>query len=359
MNEPGPREVDDGNGLLLVDKPSGVTSFRIVDHVRKALLREQPELDRPEAPDGRRPRKQRPRFKCGHAGTLDPLATGLLLVLTGKGSRLSTFLLGLDKSYLATVRFGCTTDTLDRDGRPQAMVPAPESVERVRDSLDAFRGRQEQVPPLISALKQNGRPLYERVRRGQDVAPPPPRAIEITRLEVAAERWGVAAETQPGVEAAQAELTAADGLIYEIDLLVHCSSGTYIRSLARDLGRTAGSEGLVQALRRLSVGPFSVDGAVTDVLACTGADLAGRLRPLAAALPHLPAMTVSAEEAAGLRQGRQPQQDWLERLSTPPLAAGKSGPLFTLLDEDGRLVAVAELATETGEAKLAAVIPVT
>jgi tRNA pseudouridine55 synthase len=326
--------LDPSGGVLLVDKPAGVTSFAVVNAVRKTLVRAYPDLvPQRQAAGGPRP----PRFKCGHAGTLDPLATGLLVVLVGKASRLSHFLLGLDKTYAATVVFGTATDSLDADGEVVATAPVPADPAVLAAVLDRFRGEISQVPPVISALKQDGQPLYKLVRAGKDVVVPAARTVTIDRLELTAVRWA--------------------GPARAADFVVGCSSGTYIRSLARDIAAAAGTVGHIGALRRLAIGPFAVGDAVTGVMTMNGAELAGHLRPAAAALPHVPSLTVTDDEAARLRQGGQPLPAWLDRLDGPPVAVGKSDPLFCMLDGMGRLVAVGRLEPGTNTPSLAMGIP--
>lgn len=329
------------DGILLIDKPSGMTSFAVVKHVRRVLIQASPDLVS-RRDQGRRPAggPKPPRFKCGHAGTLDPLATGLLIVLVGKGSRLSPFLLGLDKTYAATVRFGVGTDTLDREGEVVCTAPAPASPENVTACLAGFRGDILQIPPVISALKKDGQPLYKLARSGQDVPEPDARPVTIHRLEMTGSRWGI----------------PADDPVHEVDLEVGCSSGTYIRSLARDLARAAGSEGHIHSLRRLTVGPFAVADAVSGVMEQDGESLVRALRPLSAALPQVPAVTLDEDEAAAVRLGQQPRADWLERMEEEPSATGKAGRLFRMLDGAGDLVSVGKLDDETGEPRIAAVI---
>lgn len=330
------------NGILLVDKPAGVTSFAVVNHVRRALVTAYPQLTARGRGIKRQPGQPKPpKFKCGHAGTLDPLATGLLVVLVGKGSRLSPFLMGLDKSYGATIRFGLTTDTLDRDGQVMSQCDVPQSVEVVLACLDRFQGPINQVPPLISALKRNGQPLYKLARSGQDVPEPEARPVTIGGIQPTGQRWG---ESQ------------AEDTVYELDLDVTCSSGTYIRSLARDLAQAAGTEGIIQQLRRLTVGPFSVTDAVTGVMDLSGEALAEHMLPLAAALPDVPFLSLSDVETDQVHEGGQPDPSWLERLSGDPVPSGKHGRLFRLLDPGGDLVAVCQLDDETNAPKLMAVI---
>ena len=179
-------------GILLVDKPSGVTSFTVVNHIRRELVQAFPDLAGRRGRDRRPPGAPKPpRFKCGHAGTLDPLATGLLIILVGKGSRLAPFLIGMDKTYAATVRFGTGTDSLDREGEVVCTAPVPDSPEKVAGCLDGFRGDIMQIPPVISALKKNGQPLYKLARSGQDVPEPDARPVMIHRLGMTGSRWGV------------------------------------------------------------------------------------------------------------------------------------------------------------------------
>jgi tRNA pseudouridine55 synthase len=327
-------------GLLLIDKPQDITSFKVVDHVRRLLLATDPALTPARGPRGRgQPRP--PRFKCGHAGTLDPMATGLLIVLVGKGSRLSPFLLGQDKTYAATISFGVSTDTLDRMGQPTEQAPVPPTPVGLEEVLEGFRGPILQVPPLISALKKDGQPLYKRVRLGQEVEEPAARPVTIRQLELQAVRWGL----------------QADGTrVHEADLRVHCSSGTYVRSLARDVAQAWDTVGHLSALRRLDIGPFAVSDAVTGVLAASGEELLSQMLPLSAALPQTPTLVLNIEEAEAIRQGGQPGPDWLMRLDTAPVVVGKSAPLFRLVDGAGDLVAVGRL-DETGTPATALVIP--
>jgi tRNA pseudouridine55 synthase len=326
------------DGILLVDKPTGVTSFAVVNHIRRQLVQFFPELERKRRRSPGEPKP--PRFKCGHAGTLDPLATGLLIVLVGKGSRLAPFLMGLDKTYAATVRFGTGTDTLDRLGEVVASQPVPASPEVVAECLADFRGEIQQVPPIFSALKKDGQTLYKLARSGQEVAEPEAREVTIHRLEMTDARWE----------------GSADDIPHEVDLMVTCSSGTYIRSLARDLARAAGSEGHLHQLRRLTVGPFAVADGLSDVLEREGQGLAAALLPLSAALPHVPALILEEDEVAAVRQGQQPQVPWLEALDAEPPVAGKAGRLFRMLDGSGDLVAVGRLEEGTGLPRIAAVI---
>lgn len=276
------------SGVLVIDKPSGPTSFAIVAHVRRRL--------------GVR--------KVGHGGTLDPLASGVLPICLGEGTKLAPFLLAGDKEYEATVRFGVATDTYDVTGRVVAEKPTDGlTAAAIEAALASFVGEHEQIPPIYSALKRAGRPLYAYARAGEAVPPPPPRRIEITRLD----------------------LVAFDAP-NEARLRVACSKGTYVRSLAHDLGDALGTGAHLTALRRTRSGPFTVDDAIppsqvgTDPLPVIG---------LAQALRHLRAVTVSDAVARALWQGQT--VPWNRVTELPP----GSGPV-RLLTGSGELIAVAE-----------------
>ena len=314
------------SGLLLVDKPAGVTSHTVAGRVLHAIAADFPEL---------RARKKRGggpatmRFRTGHAGTLDPLATGLLLVLLGRASRLTPYLVGLDKTYLATVRFGAATDTLDADGEVTATAPPPATPDAVRAVLDRFTGPILQAPPIYSALKRDGKTLHREARAGHDVSEPDPRPVTIHGLKVLAARWDL---PQP-----------------ELDLEVACSSGTYVRSLARDIALAAGSLGHLGALRRTVVGPFRVDEALPGVMEARGLDMVRAALPLGQALPHLPHVVLDAAAASGVRQGRQPETGWF--------AAVGEAACVALKDAAGDLVAVAGRMEDDGW-RLETVLPV-
>ena len=305
------------HGILLVDKPAGKTSRDVVERIQKTLM-----------PGGRRRRRGAPRFRCGHAGTLDPLATGLLIILVGTGTRLSHYLLGHDKSYLAQLVFGATTDTLDSDGSITEHITPDFDLTSLDAALVKRRGLQNQIPPMISAIKVQGKPLYRRVRDGEEVAPPEPRPVTILELERTSDL--VQDDSQPALA--------------HTEVRVRCSSGTYIRSLARDLGDDLATCAHIGALRRLDIGEFQVSDALS------GADLGDRdkvlaaLMPLNEALPETPCHDVTNTEAEGLRCGHQPLEDWLERLESPPasLVAGQVR-LWRMADTKGALVALGRM----------------
>lgn len=283
------------NLVLVVDKPSGITSFDVVRRVRRAAGLRQ----------------------IGHGGTLDPLASGVLPVCLGEATKLAQFLLDADKEYEVSVRLGVETDTDDAAGRPIGQHDTSGVDEAaVRAALGAFRGTIRQIPPVFSALKRGGRPLYAYARAGEPIPALTPRTVVVHALELL-EYAG------PGA----------------LSLRVRCSKGTYVRALARDLGRTLGVGGHVTALRRTRSGPFSLTearplGEVLDAL--VAGDPAGlpAVSP-AAALAHLEARVVEAATASDLRAGRRVTWGVVAGEGTTPQR-------LRLLDGAGDLVAVAE-----------------
>ncbi|WP_136053635.1 tRNA pseudouridine(55) synthase TruB [Microbacterium sp. K24] len=276
-------------GILLVDKPAGLTSHDVVARTRRAF--------------GTR--------KVGHAGTLDPMATGLLVIGIEGATRLLTYVVGADKTYEATIRLGQTTGTDDADGEIVSHA-APDAWETVTDDaivagITTLTGEISQVPSAVSAIKVDGRRAYDRVRAGEDVVLAA-RDVVVSRFEVVAKREG-------------------EGFL-DLDVVVDCSSGTYIRALARDLGAGLGVGGHLTSLRRTRVGPFDVADAVgLDDLAD-----ARTLTPAQAASRILPPLPVSADEARDLRHGK--------RLSNQ--APRLEGTLAAAIDDEGSLVGIVE-----------------
>ena len=276
------------SGIVLLDKPKGLSSNAALQKVKRAT--------------GAR--------KAGHAGTLDPLATGMLPILLGEATKIAAALLHQDKAYRVLCRLGQSTDTYDAEGEITAQRPVPDlDAERLRPLLARFTGRIRQQAPAYSAIKQDGQPLYRRVRRGEAVQAPV-REVDIRCIEI---------ESLSGVE---------------LGLRVECGSGTYIRSLAHDLGEVLGCGAHVQALRRLWVEPFR-----DQPMLSLDQVLAGELRvvPALAGLAGWPRVVLSEVEHAHLRQGRAPERSGL---APGPLAAvAPDGRLAGLLDAgiDGRL----------------------
>jgi tRNA pseudouridine55 synthase len=260
-------------GLLLVDKPTGVTSHDVVDGVRRRL--------------GTR--------KVGHAGTLDPLATGLLLVGVGRATRLLRFLSGLDKSYEGTARLGAETDTLDAEGeivRTAEVLITRADVER---ALSTLVGESMQAPPAYSAVKVGGVSLHRAARRGEAIEAPA-RPIRVDAFE----------------------LLEFDGL--DVEFRVVCSSGTYVRVLVADVGRALGCGAHLTRLRRTRIGPFPVEQSrAPDELA--------EPLPVEVAVRHLPRLDLEEDEARAAANGR-------------PLGPAGIEGFYGVYAPDGRLVAV-------------------
>ncbi len=279
-------------GILLVDKPGGLTSHDVVARTRRAF--------------GTR--------KVGHAGTLDPMATGLLVIGIEGATRLLTYIVGADKTYTATIRLGERTTTDDAEGEivARADEPAWASVTdaAIAAGIRALTGAISQVPSSVSAIKVDGRRAYDRVRAGEDVVLAA-RQVTVSRFDVVADRAG-------------------DG-VRDLDVIVDCSSGTYIRALARDLGEALGVGGHLTALRRTRVGGFEVtDAASLDTLAD-----ATLLTPADAARRVMPILEVTADEARDLRHGKR-LHGQAERLTASEVAAvDPAGELVGILERRG------------------------
>lgn len=287
------------SGILLVDKPGGITSHDVVARSRRAF--------------GTR--------KIGHAGTLDPMATGLLVLGIEGATRLLTFLVGLDKTYEATIRLGQATTTDDAEGQvvetaaPDALAAATE--QRIADGIAVLTGRISQVPSTYSAIKVDGRRAYDLARSGQEV--------ELKAREVTIDRFAVRDMRRVGLE--------AGGEAVDLDVVIDCSSGTYIRALARDLGAGLGVGGHLTMLRRTRIGPFDLaDAAPIDALAPDSRPVATLLDPAEVAARVLGRFDVTADEARDLRHGK--------RLAGA--AERMSGSTAAAIDPDGRLVGILE-----------------
>ncbi|MBO3087526.1 tRNA pseudouridine(55) synthase TruB [Cellulomonas dongxiuzhuiae] len=290
----GPRRPTADDGVLVVDKPAGWTSHDVVARVRRLASTR----------------------KVGHAGTLDPMATGVLVIGVGRATRLLTYVTGADKDYAATVRLGVTTTTDDAEGE---VVARADAAHVTRADLDvqvaALTGDLLQVPSSVSAIKVDGRRAYALVRAGEEV-------------ELAARPVHVARFAVRDVRAAQDDGAA----VLDVDVEVTCSSGTYVRALARDLGTVLGVGGHLTALRRTRVGGFGLEQARTlDELAATPEDVAVTVLPLAdAARAVLPARELTEAEARALSYGQ----------GVDP-ADEHAGPIAALAP-DGTLVAIVE-----------------
>jgi len=261
------------DGVLIIDKPPVLTSHDVVARVRKIT--------------GTR--------RVGHTGTLDPSATGVLVILVGRTTRLAQFLSGAEKEYQAVIRLGYRTDTGDMTGTP---LPAGADTnvssltdEQIKSAIASLRGQTEQTPPMYSAKKIGGRKLYELARRGENVARLPVR-ITIRELEA--------------ISQAGRSLTPNDDQTADLSVRVVCSAGTYVRTLAEDLGKQLGTGGHLAALRRTRAGKFEIADALTLDRLATLAE-SDSIEPLLIsadeALSHLPAVDLDAEDARRILNG--------------------------------------------------------
>ncbi len=262
-------------GLLLVDKPGGVTSHDVVDVVRRGL--------------GTR--------KVGHAGTLDPMATGLLLIGVGRATRLLRFLGGLPKTYEGTLRLGVETTTLDADGDVVRETEVDATEADVAAAMRSLVGESLQRPPAYSAVKVGGRKLYEAAREGEHLEAQP-RPIRVDAFDI------------------------VSSVVPDVTFRVVCSGGTYVRVLAADVGAAVSCGAHLTALRRTAIGPYVVDDAVAP-------DEASEPQPIEVAVSHLPRVDLDAEEAVAASHGR------------PLGPAGLTGP-YGAFGPDGRLIGVYE-----------------
>ena len=287
------------DGVVVVDKPSGWTSHDVVARMRRLAATR----------------------RVGHAGTLDPMATGVLVLGVGRATKLLTYVVGADKTYLATVRLGQSTTTDDAEGEVVAAIAAHDLDRAALDAaVRALTGRIAQVPSAVSAIKVDGKRAYARVRAGE--------TPELAARPVTVHRFDVLAVRE--------ELASDGTAVTDVDVAVECSSGTYVRALARDLGQALGVGGHLTALRRTRVGGYGLDVARTlDELA---ADL--EVLPLAAAARAiLPARELSPREARELSFGRplEPVPGLVGTREVPVAAFAPDGGLVALLaDERGR-----------------------
>jgi tRNA pseudouridine55 synthase len=270
-------------GVLLVDKPAGMTSHDVVAIVRRAI--------------GTR--------RVGHTGTLDPFATGLLIVLIGRGTRLIPYVEGEPKIYEATIRFGAETDTDDVTG-DVTRTAEPPTDDTITAAIPELTGAIDQVPPAYSAKQVDGRRAYAAARQGS--------ALHLDPARVTVNEWTVIGRTGG-----------------DVTVRISCGAGTYIRALARDLGRLTNSAAHLVALRRTNSGPFSLEHAVTidDLRAGPVA-----LQPLRVAVPSLPVRRIDGAELGRVGHGNA--------IGAPPECGQPEGAKIALVDNDETLIAVAE-----------------
>ena len=283
------------NGLLVLDKPSGLSSNAALQHTKRLFG----------------------AAKAGHTGSLDPLATGVLPLCFGEATKFSQFLLDADKGYLSTFILGVGTDTADADGEIVAEASADHVTEEsLLAAMATLTGTIEQVPPMYSALKVDGQPLYKRARAGEEV--------ERASRSVTIREFGLHA-FEPGPRA-------------EVKVQVLCSKGTYVRTLAEDLGAALGVPAHVSVLRRCQSGPFALEQCVTpeQLTAAreqgTEGDLDPFLLPIEACLPHLPRLVISEAATFYIRQG-QPVV----------VPKGPQSGMVRVADAEGQFLGVGEL----------------
>jgi tRNA pseudouridine55 synthase len=268
------------NGLLVIDKPGGMTSRDAVNRVQRWF-----------------PRKT----KIGHTGTLDPLATGVLVVCVGAATRLADYVQAMGKSYASRFRLGATSTTDDADGEVTEKVGVnPPTREQIDAALAMFVGMIEQVPPAVSALKVGGRRAHDLARKGKDV-PLAARTVRIDAIRVKRYEWPY------------------------LDLEVDCGKGTYIRSIARDLGTALGCGGLVQTLRRTRVGAYTAEQGVS----LDSDPETVKLEPMLTAVAAMPQFQLELGDVSRLRHGQD--------VRCPGATAGE----VALVRQSGELVAVA------------------
>ena len=280
------------NGILLIDKPEGWTSSDVVAKLRGVLHEK----------------------RIGHSGTLDPMATGLLVLFVGRATRAVEFAESQDKHYLAGLRLGLVTDTQDVTGRPIGGEPRPVSRQELEDVLARFRGEIAQIPPMYSAIKVKGQKLYEIARRGGEVERRP-RPVTIRGLEIVGQEGG------------------------DFLLDVRCSKGTYVRTLCHDIGQALGCGGCMSSLRRLAAGDFRIEDAHTldEVIAAADEDRAeALLLPADSLFSAYPNLRVNAAEERRIRCGN-------------PLPAKEPEGAYRLYGESGEFLALARV--ERGELK--------
>lgn len=294
----------DNSGLILVDKPAGWTSHDVVSRTRKIA--------------GTR--------KVGHAGTLDPMATGMLVIGFNKATRLLTYIVDTTKTYRATIRLGHNTTTDDADGDiVQTRFANAVTSDHIHDAVTNLTGTIQQVPSAVSAIKIDGKRAYQRVRDGE--------TVDIPAREVTIQRFSIDDIRR-----------ADDGKTIDLDIEVQCTAGTYIRALARDLGEALGTGGYLTALRRTAVGPYHIDDAVTIEQLAENfqyTDIS------VAAEKLFPTRAVTRQEATDLVHGRRISASNTNQLQAAQLSDGTVIALITDAERDGTVQAKPEIVFAT------------
>ena len=297
------------DGVLVIDKSAGMTSHDVVDEIRHLLHVR----------------------RVGHTGTLDPFATGVLVILIGRATRLAQFLSGVEKEYEAVIRLGYATDTGDVTGKPigtneensmlSGIAPSQWSRDQIEAALESLRGEIDQVPPMYSAKKQGGRKLYEMARRGEEVERKPVRVC-IQKFEALKPTGDLLRDNRDGT--------------FDFDVRVECSSGTYVRTLAEDFGKRLRVGAHLAELRRTRVGDFQIQHALTleQVKVNVAEEALGKVvLPTDAALSRFPAIDLTVSDV------RRVQNGMAVNVSDAKWANGER---VRMRNEQGNLIAVAE-----------------
>ena len=288
------------SGVLVVDKPTGVTSHDVVQELRRILGTK----------------------RVGHTGTLDPAAGGVLLACVGKGTKVAQFLTGYDKEYRAVIKLGATTDTYDGEGEiKETKEECQVSPERIIDTIDSFRGEIWQLPPLHSAIKYKGKRLYQYAREKEEVTRTK-RKVEIKEISIK----GV---NMPYVE-----------------LKVSCSKGTYVRSVAHDLGQKLGCGAYLFSLRRTRVGPFTLEdalspGSISEVK--KEGKISEALISIEQALAHLPSVAVREDSVARVQNGARLVSSFVSSVD----GSFQVGQTISMTDEQGRIIAMGKALSQS------------
>lgn len=279
------------HGWIILDKPHGLGSTQAVSAVKRALRQNAAALGGAG------------KWKVGHGGTLDPLATGVLPIAIGEATKLAGRMLDSDKIYDFTIAFGTQTDTLDLEGKVIAESDRRPSLAEVEAILSRFTGAIEQVPPAYSAILIDGQRAYDLARKGEDVAM---KTRAVTVYALTSVRFELVENELHGFSTSS-NRTEEESRLSSITLTAHVSKGTYIRSLARDIALALGTVGHVTMLRRVKAGPFTLETSISlDLLdeAARGGGIAQYMLPLTAGLDDIPALPVTPDEALALHQGK-------------------------------------------------------
>jgi tRNA pseudouridine55 synthase len=299
MNKPGRDRIFTEDGFLVVDKPVSLTSADVVNRIKKAV---------------------KPK-KIGHTGTLDPFATGVLVICLNRATKLSNYLMDQDKIYEGVMKLGQETDTYDLTGRVVQSRKVDVTEEDILISSSRFVGHIKQTPPIYSALKRDGEALYKKARRGEDVEIDP-REVVVHQLEI------------------------TNIALPRVYFKVSCGKGVYIRSIAHDWGKALKCGGHLEELRRIKSGPFSTDEALNlglvESLAAQNR-VKSRLIPPSASLPDWPEAVLNEKSAVKVGQGRTIESPELVGLDTKGLETGQK---IKLMSNSGALLALAQMAQD-------------